>query len=132
MVHPSTEAQALVAAPQVVFVLGPPGAGKGTLFKRLAKERGYCHLSVGDYLRELASNEDMKVHGAYGGMPHAQLRADLQERKLVPAEILTEILAHKIDEERGLGHTKFVLDGFPRQPDSAQCFEERVGGNRMS
>ena len=37
---------------QVVFVLGGPGAGKGTQCANIVKEFGWCHLSAGDLLRE--------------------------------------------------------------------------------
>jgi adenylate kinase len=36
---------------EVVFVLGGPGSGKGTLCSRLVYEFGYVHLSAGDLLR---------------------------------------------------------------------------------
>lgn len=38
--------------PSVFFVLGGPGAGKGTVCARLVKEYGFVHLSAGDLLRE--------------------------------------------------------------------------------
>src|SRR5689334_11631289 len=37
--------------PQVVFVLGGPGAGKGTQCARLVAGFGFVHLSAGDLLR---------------------------------------------------------------------------------
>jgi UMP-CMP kinase len=38
--------------PIVVFVLGGPGAGKGTQCERIVKKFGFKHLSAGDLLRE--------------------------------------------------------------------------------
>ena len=38
--------------PRVVFVLGGPGAGKGTQCAKIVEEFGWCHLSAGDLLRE--------------------------------------------------------------------------------
>ena len=38
---------------EIVFVLGPPGTGKGTLCKKFTSEHKYFHISVGDYLRVL-------------------------------------------------------------------------------
>jgi len=37
--------------PQVVFVLGGPGSGKGTQCANLVNEFGIVHLSAGDLLR---------------------------------------------------------------------------------
>jgi hypothetical protein len=37
---------------QVVFVLGGPGAGKGTNCSKIVEKFGYTHLSAGDLLRE--------------------------------------------------------------------------------
>ena len=33
--------------PEVVFVLGPPGAGKGTQCQKIVEKYGYTHLSAG-------------------------------------------------------------------------------------
>ncbi|CAF1535602.1 unnamed protein product, partial [Adineta steineri] len=38
--------------PNVIFVLGGPGAGKGTQCTRIAETYSYVHLSAGDLLRE--------------------------------------------------------------------------------
>jgi hypothetical protein len=37
--------------PQVVFVLGGPGAGKGTQCANIVRDYGWVHLSAGDLLR---------------------------------------------------------------------------------
>ena len=51
----STQSQARciikMAKPNVVFVLGAPGAGKGTQCQRIVDKYGYVHLSAGDLLR---------------------------------------------------------------------------------
>lgn len=38
--------------PKVIFVLGAPGAGKGTQCSNIVETYGYAHLSAGDLLRE--------------------------------------------------------------------------------
>lgn len=43
--------------PRVLFVLGGPGAGKGTQCALLEKEFGFTHLSAGDLLR-IEANSD--------------------------------------------------------------------------
>ena len=40
-----------VEKPCVVFVLGGPGAGKGTQCARIVEKFGYTHISAGDCLR---------------------------------------------------------------------------------
>jgi adenylate kinase family enzyme len=45
----------------VVFVLGGPGAGKGTQCERLVAEQGFVHLSAGDLLR--AERQSGSTHG---------------------------------------------------------------------
>ena len=40
-----------MSVPEVVFVLGPPGAGKGTQCSKISERFGYIHLSAGDLLR---------------------------------------------------------------------------------
>ena len=47
-----TKQKDMEGKPFVVFVLGGPGAGKGTQSQLLAKEYGFIHLSAGDLLRE--------------------------------------------------------------------------------
>ena len=41
--------------PIVMFILGGPGAGKGTQCKKLSDELGFVHLSAGDLLRNEVS-----------------------------------------------------------------------------
>ena len=48
----STNAGNVSNKPQVVFVLGGPGSGKGTQCQKLVDEFGIIHLSAGDLLRE--------------------------------------------------------------------------------
>ena len=53
-----------LAKPNVVFVLGPPGAGKGTQCQRIVDRFGYVHLSAGDLLRaegQTQGSEHQKV-----------------------------------------------------------------------
>jgi adenylate kinase len=40
-----------------LIMLGPPGAGKGTLARVLADEMGIPHISTGDIFRDAMKNE---------------------------------------------------------------------------
>ena len=42
----------VMGKPNVIFVLGGPGAGKGTQCSRIVQNFGHVHLSAGDLLRE--------------------------------------------------------------------------------
>ena len=41
-----------VTEKKLFFVLGGPGAGKGTQCQRYAQEFGWGHISIGDALRD--------------------------------------------------------------------------------
>lgn len=43
--------------PKIVFILGGPGAGKGTQCDIMINKYGYTHLSTGDLLREFVKTE---------------------------------------------------------------------------
>lgn len=74
--------------PRVLFVLGGPGAGKGTQCALLASEYGFVHLSAGDLLRE----ERLR------GGPQAELiESTIREGKIVPVEITVRLIKAAMD-----------------------------------
>ncbi len=74
--------------PRVLFVLGGPGAGKGTQCALLASEYGFVHLSAGDLLRE----ERLR------GGPQAELIENtIREGKIVPVEITVRLIKAAMD-----------------------------------
>ncbi|KAK0626072.1 P-loop containing nucleoside triphosphate hydrolase protein [Immersiella caudata] len=102
----------------VIFVIGAPGAGKGTLCKILAKDNGFQHLSIGDLLRQTVSspNADEAMIGY------------IQRGELLPADMILPVLQPHLVEPscREAGRT-LLLDGFPRQLDQAREFEALFG-----
>lgn len=70
-----------------VFVLGGPGAGKGTQCSLLAKEFNFQHLSAGSLLREFI---------AQGG-PEADELAHMinNQGKIVPAHARSKVSTRK-------------------------------------
>jgi UMP-CMP kinase len=111
---------------ELIFVIGPPGAGKSTTCKRLAEERGYTHISAGDYLRELRDNSSNFPIEAFGGISHDELCSKLTARTLLTPEVMTAILKYRIEKDDKGGNKKFLIDEFPRSHNSADVFEEQV------
>ncbi|KAF8876033.1 adenylate kinase-domain-containing protein [Gymnopilus junonius] len=110
----------------VIFVLGGPGAGKGTQCGLLVKDFNFCHLSAGDLLRVEQNREGSE----YGDL----IRTCIREGTIVPMEVTIKLLENAmtaaIKEKTGDGWAegkgRFLIDGFPRKMDQALKFEETV------
>uniref|UniRef100_UPI00398F1DEF adenylate kinase 4, mitochondrial n=1 Tax=Pristiophorus japonicus TaxID=55135 RepID=UPI00398F1DEF len=83
-------------------ILGPPGSGKGTISKRIAKIFGLKHLSTGDFLRSSARS-DPEI-----GLLTKQY---LDKEYLVPDHVTTQLM---LGELKKMGEQSWLLDGFPR------------------
>jgi len=93
-----------------VALLGPPGAGKGTVAKRLIEKLGIQHLSTGDILRdEVARGTDLGIAA----------KETMDRGELVPDELIVGMIKGRIEAaDRG-----FLLDGFPRTIAQAEALE---------
>ena len=94
---------------RAVIFLGPPGAGKGTQAKELARIYRVPHLSTGDMLREHVSR------GTPLGMEAKPIMA---RGDLVPDSLVLKMVRDRI-EQPDCSHG-FVFDGFPRTVAQAQ------------
>lgn len=97
----------LKMVPKVVFVLGGPGAGKGTQCQRIVQNYGYVHLSAGDLLREERSNPNSE----YGEL----IENYIKDGKIVPVEITCSLIEKAMQKS---GKEKFLVDGFPRNQNN--------------
>ncbi|KAK1250357.1 hypothetical protein MKX08_010360 [Trichoderma sp. CBMAI-0020] len=105
----------------VVFVLGGPGAGKGTQCARLVAEQGFHHLSAGDLLRE----EQDRPGSQFGQL----IKDYIKDGLIVPMEVTIKLLENAMTaalREKGTTKGRFLIDGFPRKMDQAHKFEEAV------
>jgi len=88
----------------VIFVLGGPGAGKGTQCAKLVADYGFKHLSAGDLLRE----EQDRPGSQFGEM----IKHYIQEGIIVPLEVTIQLLENAltatIEKE---GKRMFLIDG---------------------
>jgi adenylate kinase len=86
-----------------VLFLGPPGAGKGTQARDLAREWGVPQVATGDMLRE-----EMAAGTPLG----REARQYYDKGNLVPDDVILRMVAERFgrpDAAKG-----FILDGFPR------------------
>jgi UMP-CMP kinase len=103
----------------VVFVLGGPGTGKGTMCELAELQLGWTHLSTGVLLRSelMAGGANAKV-----------IERCLADGQLVPNEIVVTLLQQAIERTiRTTGKKNFLLDGFPRSLTNLDGWYELFG-----
>ncbi|KAL8276011.1 hypothetical protein Esti_000127 [Eimeria stiedai] len=97
-----------VDKPETIFILGGPGAGKGTQCELISHEYSLPHISAGDCLREEQANPQS---------PYRAIIDDcIRNGRIVPVRITLTLLLRKmlLAGFRGL----FLIDGFPRNTDN--------------
>jgi adenylate kinase family enzyme len=105
--------------PNVVFVIGGPGSGKGTMCELAESQLGWTHLSTGDLLR---------TEREVGGSTAATIEEFVTAGKLVPNEIIVTLLKDAMETvTRTTGKNNFLLDGFPRSLDNLEAWHEIFG-----
>jgi adenylate kinase len=92
-----------------VIFIGPPGAGKGTQAKEVARHYAVPHLSTGDMFRE---------HVSQGTPLGLQAKPIMQRGDLVPDSLVLDMVEERIARP-DCAHG-FVLDGFPRTEPQAE------------
>ena len=102
-----------MSKPQVIFVMGGPGAGKGTQCAKLVKELGFATFSTGDLLRGVV--KEQKAEG------WEQLAADMKEGKLISSE---RVLFYLKDAIMKSDNKKILVDGYPRNQENMDVWEK--------
>lgn len=104
----------------MIFVLGGPGAGKGTQCANLVRDYGFKHLSAGDLLRAEQDRPDSQ----FGNM----IKEYIADGKIVPMEVTVQLLENAMTEE--INNQKemstvrrFLIDGMdpPRNARNAMA-----------
>lgn len=91
-----------------IVLLGPPGAGKGSLASLWGERLGVPHLSTGEIFRhEIARRSPL------GRRVHAYVA----NGQLVPDPLVVQVMASRLTT--GKLKSGFVLDGFPRTKTQA-------------
>jgi len=100
---------------KAILVVGPPGAGKGTQAKMIAKKFGYKHISTGEILRGLDKNTELGK----------KVFALIDKGNFVPAKLTVEIVLDHL--ETNFKQTDiFLLDGFPRNVTQAKLIKNKI------
>jgi UMP-CMP kinase len=93
--------------PEIIFVLGGPGVGKGTQCILSSKKYNALHLSAGELLRQEEKNPNSK----YGEI----ITKHMKNGTIVPVEITCQLILNAIFNKTC---DRVLLDGFPRSIDN--------------
>jgi UMP-CMP kinase len=106
----------------VVFVLGGPGAGKGTHCQRITSAREDFHfISAGDCLRRERS-DPASAHGAL-------IDEYIERGEIVPVEITIQLIREEMERaSRGNEGGERTLNGRRSGGESGDCGGDGVGG----
>ena len=96
-----------------IILLGPPGAGKGTIAKALMQMDGSVQISTGDILRAAI---------AAGTELGKQVEAAMAAGNLVTDDLIMGIMEQRLQEEDC--KQGYLLDGFPRTIPQAEALRE--------
>jgi len=97
-----------------LVLLGPPGAGKGTLANLLKETLHLFHISTGDILRE-----EMKNNTSLG----QEVKQYIENGELVPDEVVTKLIKSQFSIDSTM-ESGYMLDGFPRTEKQAQDLDK--------
>ena len=96
-----------------IILMGPPGAGKGTLAKQLKEALNLVHISTGDMFREA-----IKAQTELGVLAASYInRGDL-----VPDDVTIGLVKERLSQPDCAAG--FLLDGFPRTLPQAEALNE--------
>jgi adenylate kinase len=96
-----------------IILMGPPGAGKGTLAKQLLAAYPFTHISTGDMFREA-----IKEGSELGKLA----KSLIDDGHLVPDEVTIALVKERLSRDDCANG--FILDGFPRTLPQAEALEK--------
>jgi adenylate kinase len=99
--------------PDILILMGPQGAGKGTQAQMLAEKFSLPIVATGDMLREVAKTETSLGR---------QVKAFQESGDLVSDDILAEVIKTRTSQDDCKGG--YILDGFPRTTPQMELLEQ--------
>lgn len=100
---------------QIIVLLGPPGAGKGTLAARLAEQLALPHVSTGHLFRSAISNQTDLGR---------QVESVLSSGELVPDHLTNRVAKERLSLADCVPGA--VLDGYPRTRAQVASLDEHA------
>lgn len=98
-----------------IILIGPPGAGKGTVSSFLVEKYGLTHVSTGEVLRKAIDE----------GTELGKLAQSLIDKgEFIPDNVAVAIVKAALQEVND-----YVLDGFPRNAEQALIFDDMLKEN---
>ena len=96
-----------------IILLGPPGAGKGTMAEQVRDKFKLAHISTGDILRaEIKQGSDLgKLAKKY-----------IDDGALVPDDVIISMIEKRLQEDDA--KKGVLLDGFPRTVAQAEALDK--------
>ncbi len=98
-----------------IVIFGAPGSGKGTQSDKIIEHYKLFHISTGDVLRDNIRRGTELGKTAKGYIDQGQL---------VPDELIIDILAQVLDENKENACEGVIFDGFPRTIPQAEALEQ--------
>ena len=95
-----------------IVMFGAPGSGKGTQSEVLIKTYGLFHISTGDVLRD---------HIKRGTALGKTAQEYINQGQLIPDELMVNILASVMDDNKDAAAKGVIFDGFPRTVEQAEA-----------
>ena len=100
---------------EIIVLMGPPGAGKGTVSEAINAEGKYKHISTGDLFREAVES---------GSQIGTEIAGYMESGALVPDNVTIKLIENIFDSSDK--EAKFMLDGFPRTIGQAEMLESAL------
>ncbi len=102
---------------KAIILLGPPGAGKGTVAAGLTRLTSYVHVSTGDILRKAIKN---------GSSVGLEAKSFMEKGDLVPDDVIVKLIRERI--AFGGDDACYMFDGFPRTMKQTEMLEGVISG----
>ena len=125
---------------RVLFVVGGPGSGKGTLCEQLSK-LGHIHISAGSLLR---SHIKEGLRGSVNHILNKQewlaVKDSIEKGRLICSDIMVRLLRHEMakyeqcssSDSASMTGRLILLDGFPRNWENHDAWHKFIMMNNES